>query len=82
MTQTDLVIHLALKKMGFIQPGNQLSLLCGLVLMLRYPLLSQHGHPDWSAAVEPNTHCVFRHISIRTSINFFSHLSKSNSSVG
>jgi len=82
------------KKTGFIRPGHLLPLLRGPVLMLTCPLLAlsvvdrgQHGHPDWSAAVQPHTqqtamHCVFWHLSIRTSINFLSNLSYSSSSVG
>ncbi len=40
----------------------------------------QHGHPDWSAAMQPHTqqsamHCVFWHLSIRTSFNFLSYSS-------
>ena len=49
--------------------------------------LRQHGHPDRSAATQPHTqrtamHCVFWHLSIGTSINFFSNLSSSSSSIG
>ena len=45
------------------------------------------GDPDWSAAMQPHMqqtamHCVFWHLSIRTSINFFSNLSNSSLSVG
>ena len=77
-----------------VHPGAMCSpLLSGLVLML-IPLLSlsvvdrrQRGRPDWSAAVQPHTqqsakHCVFWHLSIRTSINFFSNLSSNSLSVG
>lgn len=46
----------------------------------------QHGHSDWSAAMQPHTqqtaiHCVFWHLSIRACINFFNDLSYSSSSV-
>lgn len=45
------------------------------------------GHPDCSAAMQLHTqhsmmHCVFWHLSIRTSSNFFSNLTYSSSSVG
>jgi len=59
--------------------------------MLTCPLLvlsavdrGQHGQHDWSAAMQPHTqqtvmHCVFWHLSIRTSINLLSNLSYSSS---
>ena len=73
-------------------PGHLLTCHNGLVLMLTCPLLAllavdrgQRGHPDWCVAMQPHTqqtamHCVFWHLSIRTSINFFSKLSNSRSS--
>lgn len=47
----------------------------------------QHGHPDWSVAVQPHNQqtvvlCVFLQLSIKTNVNFFSKLSYSSSSVG
>lgn len=49
-------------------------------------LLSLHGHPDWSVATQPHTqhivmHCAFEHLSIWTSNNVFSGLSRSSSPV-
>lgn len=54
------------------------------VLLLVYPLVvllpldsGQHGHPDWSAAIQPHVKdveicCVFWCLSIRTIMNFYS----------
>ena len=67
------------KRTWFIRPGHFLPLLRGPILMLTCPLLAvdrgQHGHPDWSTAMQPHAqqtvmHFVFWHLSIRTSMNF------------
>ena len=62
--------------------------------MLTCPLLAlsavyrgQHGHPDWSVAMHSHKqqtamHCVFWHFSMRTSIHYFSNMSKSSSYYG
>lgn len=51
--------------------------------MLKSPLLvdrGQYGILEWSVAMQPHTHCVFWHLSVRTSINVFSNLSYSRMS--
>lgn len=78
----------------FIRPGHYLPLLHSPILMFTCPLYAllavdtgQHGQPDQSAGMQLHTqqtgmHCPFWHLSIETSINFFSSLSYRSFSVG
>ncbi len=81
--------------MQFIRPGHLIfhfSVVrfwcsCAYLLALSTVDRGQHGHPDWSAAMQPHTqqtamHCVFWHLSTKTSINFLSNLSYCSSSIG
>lgn len=70
---------------GAHTPGHPQEVKENTIYQTRAVLM--HVRPDWSVAMQPYMQqtamlCVFWHLCVRTSINFFSYLSYSSSSVG